>query len=48
MAKISPKITAVLSAIALIYALFDNFNIPVAIGSFLVLFLSVGMIIEGS
>jgi len=46
MGKISPKITAVLSAIALIYALFDNFNVSVAIASFLVLVLSVGMIIE--
>ncbi|MBU2576523.1 MAG: hypothetical protein KKF50_02275 [Nanoarchaeota archaeon] len=47
MPKISPKITAVLSAIALIYALFDNFNVSVAIASILVLVLSIGMIIEG-
>ena len=46
MAKISPKIVAVLSFLAMIYSLFDNFNKEVFIASCLIFILSVGMIIN--
>jgi len=44
MVKTSPKIVAVLSFLTMIYALFDDFNKEILIGSLLIFILSIGMI----
>lgn len=46
MPKISSWVTVILSGLALIYALLDNFNKDVLIASLLVLAVSIGMIIN--
>jgi hypothetical protein len=46
MSKISPVIATILSSLAMIYALFDNFNKEIFIASFLVLVVSIIMLVN--